>query len=208
MRPLTFYDRATVVIGVAGSGKSTIAAALARHLGREFRDGDSFHGPGNMAKMALGRPLTDRDRGPWLESIAAWLAATPRVVVACSALKESYRDHLRLAGPLLFLHLEITPSTARARVAARNGHFMPASLVDDQYATLETPSPGEPDVVWLDGEAPELVLAARALSAVIGVPNPAAAHPSNARTPLTPRHRPPPLPPDTNPSHPNEEVQQ
>jgi gluconokinase len=143
-------------MGVAGSGKSTIAAALARHLGREFRDGDSFHGPANMAKMALGRPLTDRDRGPWLESIAAWLAATPR----------------GLAGPLLFLHLEITPSTARARVASRNGHFMPASLVDDQYATLETPSPGEPDVVWLDGEAPELVLAARALSAVIGVPNP------------------------------------
>jgi gluconokinase len=159
-------------MGVAGSGKSTVAAALARHLGREFRDGDSFHGPGNVAKMALGRPLTDRDRGPWLESIAAWLAVTPRGIVACSALKESYRDYLRLAGPLLFFHLEITPSTARARVAGRNGHFMPASLVDDQYASFETPSPDEADVVWLDGEAPELVLTARALSAVIGVQNP------------------------------------
>jgi gluconokinase len=157
-------------MGVAGSGKSTIASALARHLGREFRDGDSFHGPENVAKMARGQPLTDRDRIPWLEDIAAWLAATPRGIVACSALRASYRDHLRLAGPLLFLHLEIAPSTARERVAGRNGHFMPASLIDDQYATLETPSPGEPDVVRLDGEAPGPVLVARALSTVIGVP--------------------------------------
>ncbi|MEV7345088.1 gluconokinase [Streptomyces sp. NPDC093544] len=159
-------------MGVAGSGKSTIASALARHLGREFRDGDSFHGPDNVAKMAGGQSLTDRDRIPWLKDIAAWLEATPRGIVACSALRESYRDQLRLAGPLLFLHLEIAPSTARERVAGRNGHFMPASLVDDQYATLETPSPGEPDVVRLDGEVPEPVLVARALSVVIGVPVP------------------------------------
>ncbi|HWG28071.1 gluconokinase [Actinospica sp.] len=159
-------------MGVAGSGKSTIAAALARHLGREFRDGDSFHSPGNVAKMALGRPLADADRIPWLENIAAWLAATPRGIVACSALKGSYRDQLRHAGPLLFVHLEIAPSTARARVAGRNGHFMPASLVEDQYTTLETPSPGETDVIRLDGEDPEPVLLTRALSAVIGVPEP------------------------------------
>jgi gluconokinase len=159
-------------MGVAGSGKSTVACALARHLGREFRDGDSFHSPDNVAKMARGEPLTDHDRIPWLENIAAWLAATPRGIVACSALRESYRDHLRLAGPLLFLHLEITPSTARERVAERHGHFMPASLIDDQYATLETPTRDEPDVVRLDGEAPEPVLVARALSAVIGVPEP------------------------------------
>jgi gluconokinase len=136
VRPSTLYDRATVVMGVAGSGKSTVASALARHLGREFRDGDSFHGPENVAKMARGQPLTDRDRLPWLGSIAAWLAATPHGIVACSALKASYRDHLRLAGSLLFLHLEIAPSTARERVTGRNGHFMPASLIDDQYATL------------------------------------------------------------------------
>jgi carbohydrate kinase (thermoresistant glucokinase family) len=158
-------------MGVAGSGKSTIAHALARHLGREFRDGDSFHSPANVAKMARGQPLTDRDRIPWLEDIAAWLAATPRGIVACSALRESYRDHLRVAGPLLFLHLEITPSTAHERVANRREHFMPASLVDAQYTALETPSPGESDVVRLDGEVPEPVLAARALSAVIGVPH-------------------------------------
>jgi gluconokinase len=157
-------------MGVAGSGKSTIAAALARHHGREYRDGDSFHSPGNVAKMALGRPLTDDDRGPWLRTIAAWLRATPRGIVACSALKESYRDHLRLAGRLLFLHLEVTPATARERVVGRNEHFMPVSLIDDQYATLQTPPPDEADVVRLDGEAPEPVLLARALSAVIGVP--------------------------------------
>jgi gluconokinase len=169
-------------MGVAGSGKSTIASALARHLGREFRDGDSFHGPGNVAKMARGQPLTDRDRVPWLKNIAAWLAATPRGIVACSALRESYRDHLRIAGPLLFLHLEIAPSTARERVAGRHGHFMPASLIDDQYATLETPSAGEPDVVRLDGQAPGPVLVARALSAVIGVP-------VRAPVPVTDAHR-------------------
>jgi gluconokinase len=157
-------------MGVAGSGKSTIASALARQLGREFRDGDSFHSPGNVAKMARGQPLTDHDRIPWLENIAAWLAATPRGIVACSALRESYRDHLRGAGPLLFLHLEITPSTARERVAARHGHFMPDSLIDSQFTTLETPTRDEHDVVLLDGEAPEPVLVARALSAVIGVP--------------------------------------
>ena len=112
MRPEALYDRPLVVMGVAGSGKSTIASALARHLGREFRDGDSFHSPDNVAKMARGQALTDHDRLPWLDSIAAWLAATPRRIVACSALRESYRDRLRVAGPLLFLYLDITPSTA------------------------------------------------------------------------------------------------
>jgi gluconokinase len=173
---MTAYDRGIVVMGVAGSGKSTVAAALARHLGREFRDGDSFHSAENKAKMAAGQPLTDSDRAPWLGNIAAWLAVTPRGIVACSALRESYRDQLRLAGSLLFLHLEITPRTARARVADRNGHFMPASLVDDQFATLEPPSPGESDVVRLDGATPVPVLTARALSAVIGVPEPGQPH--------------------------------
>jgi gluconokinase len=183
VRISTSYDRAIVVMGVAGSGKSTIAAALARHLGREFRDGDSFHSPGNVAKMARGQPLTDRERIPWLENIAAWLEVTPRGIVACSALRENYRDELRLAGPLLFLHLEITTTTARERVAGRNGHFMPISLVDDQCATLETPSPDEPDVVWLDGEAPEPVLLAHALAAVIGVPDPGRDREVRARLP-------------------------
>lgn len=169
MRTLTPipYDRAVVVMGVAGSGKSTIASALARHLEREFRDGDSFHSPGNIAKMARGEPLTDHDRIPWLDGIARWLESTSRGIVACSALRRDYRDRLRRAGPLLILHSEITPATASQRVAERPGHFMPASLIDDQFATLETPSPDEADVVRLDGEAPEPVLMAHALSAVL-----------------------------------------
>jgi len=178
VRPEAPYDRPLVVMGVAGSGKSTIASALARQLGREFRDGDSFHSPDNVAKMARGQALTDHDRLPWLDSIAAWLAAAPGRIVACSALRESYRDRLRVAGPLLFLYLDITPSTARQRVAGRHGHFMPASLIDDQFATLERPTGDEPDVLWLDGEAPEPILLARALSAVTGARTPAADTPS------------------------------
>ena len=174
MRPEAADDRPLVVMGVAGCGKSTIAAALSRQLGREFRDGDSFHSPDNVAKMARGEALTDVDRLPWLDSIAAWLAASPGRIVACSALRESYRDRLRVAGPLLFLYLGITPSTARQRVAARHGHFMPASLIDDQFATLERPTRDEPDVRWLDAEAPQPVLVARALSAVTGERTPPA----------------------------------
>jgi gluconokinase len=186
--PEPLYDRPLVVMGVAGSGKSTIAAALARHLGREFRDGDSFHSPDNVAKMARGQALTDHDRLPWLDSIAAWLAATPRRIVACSALKQSYRDRLRAAGPLLFLYLDITPSTAGQRVMGRHGHFMPASLIDDQFATLERPTSDEPDVLRLDGEAPEPVLVARALSAVTGVRTPAADAPTPPCTAQTSEH--------------------
>ena len=178
MTPESLDDRPLVVMGVAGSGKSTIGSALARHLGREFRDGDSFHSPGNVAKMARGQALTDHDRLPWLDSIAAWLAAKPGRIVACSALKRSYRDRLRVAGPLLFLYLDITPATARQRVTGRHAHFMPASLIDDQFTTLERPTSDEPDVLWLDGEAPEPVLVARALSAVTGVRAPAADTPS------------------------------
>jgi fructuronate reductase len=177
VRPAAPDDRPLVVMGVAGSGKSTIAAALARQLGREFRDGDSFHSPGNVAKMARGEALTDDDRLPWLDSIAAWLAASPGRIVACSALRKSYRDRLRVAGPLLFLYLDITPSTARQRVAGRHGHFMPASLIDDQFATLERPAGDEPDVRWLDAEAPRPILMARALSAVVGARTPAAEAP-------------------------------
>jgi gluconokinase len=153
-------------MGVAGRGKSTIASALARHLGREFRDGDSFHSADNLAKMASGEPLTSEDRIPWLDAITAWLAATPRGIVACSALTKSYRDRLRRAGPLQILYLEITPPAASRRVANRHAHFMPSSLVDDQFATLEVPSRDERDVVRLDGEAPAPALMPRALAAV------------------------------------------
>lgn len=173
MSPQNRHDRGIVVMGVSGSGKTTIASALARQLGREFCDGDSFHSAANVAKMARGQPLTSQDRIPWLNSIAAWLAATPRGIVACSALAQSHRDRLRRVGPLLILHLAITAPTARLRVSGRPGHFMPASLVDDQYANLETPARDEFDVVLLDGELPVPILIAQALSAVAGVTIPA-----------------------------------
>jgi gluconokinase len=169
VNPRDGIDRGIVVMGVAGSGKTTIASALARQLGHEFRDGDSFHSAANVAKMAGDQPLTAQDRIPWLDSITAWLAATPRGIVACSALAHSHRDRLRRVGPLLILHLVITAPSARLRVSGRTGHFMPAGLVDDQFSTLETPAPDEPDVVPLDGELPVPVLTAYALSVVAGV---------------------------------------
>jgi gluconokinase len=140
---------AVVVMGVSGSGKSTVGAALARHLGVVFRDADEFHPAANVTKMSAGIPLTDEDRWPWLDAIAAALAEAGRegrgIVVACSALKRVYRDRLRAAArrPLVFVHLTGSPTTLAKRMQTRQGHFMPASLLDSQLATLEPPSPDE-----------------------------------------------------------------
>ncbi|MBA2609157.1 MAG: gluconokinase, partial [Actinobacteria bacterium] len=138
-------------MGVAGSGKSTVAAELASQAGAEFRDGDAQHPAANLDKMRRGVPLTDDDRAPWLEAVGRWLAdgVGPRVT-SCSALRESYRDILRRACPgVVFLYLEVTPDTARERLAARTDHFMPASLLASQFTTLEEPL-NEPDVVLVD----------------------------------------------------------
>lgn len=132
-----------VVGGISGSGKSTVGAALAERLGVEFCDGDDLHPEANVAKMRAGTPLTDEDRWPWLDAIAAWLAEREAGVVACSALRRSYRDHLRAAVPdveVLLLHGDA--DLIRERQASRGQHFMPASLLDSQIATLE---PLEPD---------------------------------------------------------------
>jgi gluconokinase len=128
-----------VVMGVTGSGKSTVGTALAERMGVPFADADDFHSPENVAKMRSGTPLTDVDRRPWLLSIGAWLAAQEGgAVVTCSALKRVYRDTLREAAPsITFLHLHGDKDTVRKRVGARQGHFMPQSLVDSQYADLE-----------------------------------------------------------------------
>lgn len=134
---------AVVVMGVSGSGKSTLGAALAASLHARFVDADSLHPPANVAKMADGRPLDDDDRRPWLDAIADELASGD-VVVACSALKRRYRDHLRLAAPrlaLVFLHGDERILAARMR--ARRDHFMPASLLSSQLAALEPPTPDE-----------------------------------------------------------------
>lgn len=128
------------VMGVTGSGKTTVGAALAQRLRVPFADADDFHPPENVAKMSEGVPLDDADRLPWLHSIGAWLAghADRGGVVSCSALRRRYRDVLRSAAPgQLFVHLDGPPEVVARRVAGRPGHFMPASLVASQYETLE-----------------------------------------------------------------------
>ena len=155
---------AIIVMGVSGSGKTTIGEALAAALDIPFFDGDEFHSPEARAKMTAGVPLTDEDRWPWLDRIGARLADVdgyPKgAIIACSALRRVYRDRLRAAvGPALrFIFLEGEKALMRERVASRKGHYMPASLIDSQFATLEPPD-GEGDVIALpaDGEIAEIV---------------------------------------------------
>ncbi|MEO5874343.1 MAG: gluconokinase [Streptosporangiaceae bacterium] len=144
-----------VVMGVTGSGKTTVGIALAHELGVPFADGDDFHGEANIAKMAAGTPLDDADRLPWLRSVGAWLGERPGGgVIGCSALKRSYRDLLREYAPAArFVHLHGTPEVIHRRVAERAGHFMPESLVESQFATLEPLGPDEAGVV-LDFDLP------------------------------------------------------
>jgi gluconokinase len=134
-----------VVMGVSGSGKSTVGAALAQRLRVPFADADDFHPPANIAKMSAGHPLDDRDRRPWLEAIGVWLAEHPDGgVMSCSALKRKYRDQLRHhAHGTAFLLLDGTPEVIRKRQASRPGHFMPASLLSSQFSTLEHLAPDE-----------------------------------------------------------------
>ncbi|WP_421990680.1 gluconokinase [Roseococcus sp.] len=134
-----------LVMGVSGCGKSTIGARIATALGLPFADADAFHPPANVAKMSAGIPLADADRWPWLDSLGAWLAAEGQGgVIACSALKRAYRDRLRGWVPdLQLVHLAGPPELIAARQGAREGHFMPPSLMASQFATLEPPGPDE-----------------------------------------------------------------
>ena len=126
-----------VLAGVSGSGKTTIGALLAARLGFVFADADAFHPPENIAKMSSGIPLTDADRAGWLEALGKYLASHPDTVLACSALKKSYRDHLReLAGPIRFFVLTADKAVLQDRLEGR-AHFMPSSLLDSQLGTLE-----------------------------------------------------------------------
>jgi len=127
-------------MGVSGSGKTTVGAALAQRLRVPFEDADDLHPPANVAKMSAGIPLDDGDRLPWLRTVGGWLADHTETggVLSCSALRRSYRDILREAAPRqLFVHLAGSPEVVARRVAGRPGHFMPASLVQSQFATLE-----------------------------------------------------------------------
>jgi len=151
-----------VVMGVAGSGKTTLAVELTRRLGWPYAEADDFHPRGNVAKMAAGVPLTDEDRWPWLEAIRDWLTAQARAgrstVVTCSALRLAYRDVLRqAAGRVRFVHLTADPALLSARLARRSGHFMPATLLVSQLATLESLVPGEDGVVIVVDVPPDAV---------------------------------------------------
>lgn len=138
-----------VVMGISGSGKSTVAGLLADRLGWELEEGDDMHPPANVAKMHAGTPLTDDDRWPWLDRVADWIhgriAAGQPGIITCSALRRAYRDRLRRDDPghVVFVHLSGSRETVGNRLTARTDHFMPASLLDSQIATLEPPGPDE-----------------------------------------------------------------
>jgi gluconokinase len=154
---------ALVVMGVSGSGKSTIAEQLAARLGWRYVDGDLFHPPANVAKMSAGHPLTDEDRWPWLRAIAAEIdrlaAAGTRAVVACSALKRAYRDLLvHGRDDVRIVFLDGAKDLIAKRLAARKGHFMPPGLLDSQFKTLEPPQPSEqPITVSIDASVDGIV---------------------------------------------------
>lgn len=169
-----------VVMGVSGSGKTTVAAMLARELGWTFEDGDWFHPPANVEKMAAGTPLTDKDRWPWLQAIADWIASTREAghhgILACSALKREYRAVLvgGLADAVRIVYLEGDKELIGSRMALRQGHFMPPQLLESQFKALEPPDEDEnPITVSIDKHPREVVKAiVAALERDTGAPAP------------------------------------
>jgi gluconokinase len=153
-----------VIMGVSGSGKSTIATLVAEALNCPFRDADEFHPPANVEKMSKGTPLTDTDRKPWLEAIAAqvdaWRAAGQSGVVTCSALKKAYRDIvIDGRGGVRLVYLKGDKTLIHDRMAARKGHFMPLSLLDNQFTVMEEPGPAERPIVVDIAPSPEKIAA-------------------------------------------------
>jgi len=150
-----------LLMGVSGSGKTTIGALLAGELQRQYAEADDFHSASNVAKMAAGHPLTDDDRWPWLRAIGAWIderiAQSERSVVTCSALKRSYRDVLR-RPEVLFVYLQGSREQIAQRLAARHGHFFKASMLDSQFADLEEPTPDEHVVTVSIGGTPSAIV--------------------------------------------------
>lgn len=131
-----------VIMGVSGTGKTSLGQALSARLGIPYLDGDDLHPAANVARMAAGIPLTDDDRWPWLDRVAAMLADRAPVIIGCSALRRVYRDRLRAGagGAVQFLHLTGPRDIIAARMALRQGHYMPTALLDSQLATLEPPT--------------------------------------------------------------------
>ncbi|MBN9561551.1 MAG: gluconokinase [Alphaproteobacteria bacterium] len=150
-------------MGVSGSGKTTVGVELAETLGWRFQEGDALHPAANVEKMSHGIPLTDEDRWPWLDAIATvidgWRAKGERGVLACSALKRSYRDVIiGERGDVALVYLQGAKELIAARMASRHGHFMPVALLDSQFATLEEPSANEhPIVVSIDQPSADIV---------------------------------------------------
>lgn len=145
-----------VVMGVSGSGKTTIGTALAGALGVEYAEADTFHPQANIDKMTAGHPLTDADRAPWLEAIAGWIRDHRDTggVVTSSALKRRYRDVLRTGGDVWFAHLHGDREILAERMKSRSGHFMPVSLLDSQLADLEPLEADEPGAIFDIRETP------------------------------------------------------
>lgn len=157
-KPADIPKELLVVMGVSGSGKTTVAQGLHTLLGWPFQEGDTLHPAHNVQKMAQGHPLTTQDRLPWLVACRTWLeqCATHRTggILSCSALKRSYRDLLRGTGlNPIFIYLHTSPARLHTRLTQRQGHFMPASLLDSQLQTLEPPQPDE-RAITLDSAAP------------------------------------------------------
>jgi gluconokinase len=178
--------RQVVVMGVSGVGKTTVAKGISTILGWTFAEGDAFHSEANVAKMASGQPLTDDDRWPWLRSIGDWMseeiAAGRSSVVTCSALRRVYRDLLREGRPeVVFCHLVAGEDLIGERMVRRTDHYMPASLLPSQLATLEPLEPDEPGaVVSVDVEAAEVI--ARALAGLGLAPSDKSRGPSEGNT--------------------------
>ena len=152
-----------IVMGVSGSGKTTVAKGISTALGWEFAEGDDFHSEANVARMRSGTPLTDDDRWPWLRSIGDWIsdkeAAGESAVVTCSALRRAYRDVLRDGRPhVRFLHVQAPSGVIQDRVHHRAGHYMPPSLLPSQLAALEPLEPDEPGVCVTNEGTPAEVL--------------------------------------------------
>jgi gluconokinase len=164
-----------VMMGVAGCGKSTVAALMAGLLGWPFEEGDALHPASNIEKMKVGLPLTDDDRLLWLDQVAAWVdervTAGDSALITCSALKRSYRDVINRRGSgVVFVYLAGSRETIAARLAARHGHFMPPGLLDSQFADLEEPTRDEPAIRVDVGAAPSVI--AQRIVEELGLSNP------------------------------------